>query len=118
MSTVAGWQWKEIVVVDRNFETDEGVDFSNFKYFFRVSIANCETVSALIEALGDNTGPMDFKHADTSMYNALWPILGSPKGNGIAWLLRDHKKLLNGKSIEKITVWREYTAYHFWATIL
>lgn len=57
----------------------------------------------LKEAPGDNNGPKDFTPGDESEGNAFWPLLGNPNGNGIAWLLADHKKSLKGKTIEKIT---------------
>jgi hypothetical protein len=117
MSTVAWWMWKKTVMADNPDKKEEELDFSNFKYFFRVNIDNPETTEILEEVLGDSTDPKDFTPEDESQDNAFWPLLGSPNGNTIAWFLADHKKSLNGKTIEKITAWFSGEDYFFWATI-
>ncbi|KAJ4352566.1 uncharacterized protein N0V89_007915 [Didymosphaeria variabile] len=125
MSTVAWWMWKHTVMLskpqgDPNSEMkEEDFDFSNFKYFFRVSIKNHDTLEILEEALGKSTAPKEFTPEDQSEDNGFWPLLGSPNGNGIAWFLADHKKSLKGKTIVKLTAWFREDAgeYHMWATI-
>lgn len=122
MSTVAWWMWKHVVMKNAQQGNsadvrEEDVDFSNFKYFFRWNINNPDTENILIEALGDDAEPRDFTPEDQSEGNAFWPLLGSPNGNGIAWFLIDHKKSLKGKTISKLTAWRQDTEYHMWATI-
>ncbi|CAO2649271.1 Nn.00g066560.m01.CDS01 [Neocucurbitaria sp. VM-36] len=118
MSTVAWWMWKHTVMLGQDPGIkEEDTDFSNLKYFFRVNIDNSDTIEILTEALGDSAEPMEFTPKDEGPDNAFWPLLGSPNGNTIAWLLADHKRSLKGKGIEKITAWRNGRNHFIWATI-
>jgi len=123
-SSVAWAQWKRGCVT----MTLGTTDFSNMKIIIRRNVNNGITKGLMMEALGSEgksdgqiayfypTDP-DNKESD----NAFWPLLGSPNGNGIIHLLRDHKIVLGSKSITRIGVYfhenseRQYN--YLWAEL-
>lgn len=100
-------------------------NYSDLNYVFRSSIDNLATNAILEEAMaGVPAGQVQlWTPDDTSLDNAFWPLLGSPNGNGIIYILTDHELAVNGKGIKSVSAMFDpsggkgaYVAY-MWATL-
>lgn len=120
-SEIAGRLWTRFCET----VTPGTTDYSGLRYVFRSNINNAYTNEIIEEALaGVPAGQVQsWTPENTSLDNAFWPLLGSPNGNGIIYILTDHKVALNGKGITKISAMYDpadgvgnYVAY-MWATI-
>lgn len=107
-SSVAWAQWKRGCIT----MTPGTSDFSNIRIIMRRNVDNGITSSFMVEALesvGKSDGQIayfyltdpDNKDSD----NPFWPLLGSPNGNGMIHLLKDHKSVLGNRSITRIGVY-------------
>jgi hypothetical protein len=79
-------------------------------YVFRATISNDATIDILdyaIQSTGNVYGTFEDRVTfgmDTELGQA---ILGSPNGNGVGWLLINHKQQLGVKTVVSVDVWVE-----------
>jgi hypothetical protein len=84
---------------------------NDLKYVVRSSIVNCETI-AVIERVVANYREVDENWRLYPGSYITWDIedddakalLGTPNGNGVAWLLAQHKRELGWKVVQSVTV--------------
>lgn len=106
-STVAWAMWQRTVLADNpQWAQNPGqADYSGLKVFFRREIDNADTKAILTEAFAgkDLTSTQTWTPEDPDQNtNAFWPLLGSPNGNGMIYVLTDNKVALGGKGITSI----------------
>ena len=106
-STVAWAMWTRTVLTDNPqwAQDPSQADYSGLKAFFRREIKNAETTAILNEAFAgkDLTTTQTWTPEDPDQNtNAFWPLLGSPNGNGMIYILTDNKIALQGKGITSI----------------
>lgn len=108
-SDIAWGQWKRACVTVNPGITAFTTDFSNVKLIMRNFITNEATLHIIGEAAeGKVKGDVIYFYptdpGDKTSENAFWPLLGSPNGNGIINMLKDHKSALHSKSITRLGV--------------
>lgn len=106
-STVAWAMWQRTVLADNPqwAQNPSQADYSGLKAFFRREIDNADTKALLGEAFAgtDLTSTLTWTPDDPDQNtNAFWPLLGSPNGNGMIYIITDNKVALGGKGIKSI----------------
>ncbi|KAK4542065.1 hypothetical protein LTR36_007096 [Oleoguttula mirabilis] len=83
-----------------------GTDVRSLKYIFRSNIVNDVTRNVIFAALaksGIKTGPPPWPGKKYSMDSEEGKaLLGTPNGNGVAWILFSHRAQLGWKTIESV----------------
>ena len=97
----------------------ENPDYSTIKSFWRRGIQNDDTSALLDEAFkGKDPAQKLIWSLTDGPDDAIWPLLGSPNGNGIQYFLTDNKNAVKGKGITKLSAVRDGDGFwNIWATI-
>lgn len=106
-------QWSDVAYLQYVDKASEAsVPPSNLKYVFRIQIENEDTISIMTQALeGAPLSPWPGTKVGMSDDRGK-ALLSTPNGNGVAWLLAQHKAQLGVKIVTDVTMFATGTAGH------
>ena len=101
--------WSDAIFLEwQNIATTTGQNIQNIQYIFQFDISNDDTNDIVDQAVL-NVDPQGIGgwpgHVLPMSTNEGKAILGTPNGNGQAWLLATHKAQFGLKTIESVRVW-------------
>jgi hypothetical protein len=107
-------KWSDVIfVIYDNLARQAGVPTSNLNMIIQYNIHNKDTETIVATAVQQSLGkPLGRWPGITFLITSDLgkAILGSPNGQGVGWLLAQHKSAFGSKTVSGVTAWRRDTA--------